>query len=446
MEGFIMTVDTIILKIFPVAHGSVWSQWIDIMTNRQTEVKQYQAKIVSTKQFDTTAKPNFQRDKKLKDSKFYANGKFSLKSSGYRITWRYNHERMSLELNMSIPKIVYDNNVMPFKFDDISHHAYSYKSEDDEQTYNLVMSVIYQVLRTITFNRFKREHFKMVQITRIDLSRNMFFRTNEERNSYFEVLRHRRKSYQRKDAERIYGKGSEKETIFFKSTDYSVKFYKKDLEIEKNLKKEFLQYHSVSTYDELLELAKICLRFEVTLRNAKIAQLFNQHILDMPSEHEAYKRVYDWRLFSENEEYLNLSHENNEKVLNYAVFQLLNYYCEDIYEEFILTEAPKTENFEILLEEYKAKNPKFRIGNLRLIYKLINEQGKTWDEVVKMGWFSSKNTKKNIENRFKIIGLNINQLTRETVETPIDYSNYYNLYNQSIKLQQITQKNKNNYL
>jgi len=441
-----MTVDTVIVKIYPVVYGSVWWNWVQLMTAKSTKVKQYSAKIVTTNEYETSATPNFNTDKKIKSAKFYASGKFSLKSNGYAITWRYNQERQTLELNMSIPKIAYDNNVMPFKYDDISLYSYSYQSESDYDTWNMVCSCIYQVLRQITFNTFKKEHWHNVSISRIDLSRNMFFRSNSERNSYFDVLRHRRKKYQRKDAERIYGKASEKETIFFKSTDYSVKFYKKDLEIEKHLKREFLKYHTVSTYHELFQLAEICLRFEVTLRNSKLAQLFNQFYLNMPTNHDDYKKVYDFTLWDYEENYLNENHMSKRKVFNFEFFTICNDYCEEIYKEFILIEAPKSENFQILLDEYKRKNPKFRAGTLPVIYQMINENGKTWDEVVKMGWFTSKNTRRNIEKRFNLIGLNIKQLTRETVETPQDYSNYYNIYNQSKKLQIINQKNKFNYL
>jgi hypothetical protein len=273
-------IDTIVLRV----HGVVkYAEFLQFLMQYPQAIRRQTGLVLNPGDFRLGV-TMIQFNDRLRQT-YMLNGKV-MTSSHYSVAFFCPEGADYIELNMSIPKVVYGTNIMQF----IPHlhetqkrypaHVYSKVSE--------VQDIAYDRLR-IFFDRFFQQYFTGhkidegdIEIRRIDICYNQIFQSKDDALTYLEYQKRLRKSRMRANAANMCDWAT---SVFYKSERYSCKIYHKGTEYvsskgEKNEHQKVNQREKslIFDVDSLQNLADRTLRYEMTIRSGYMSYLFNKKL------------------------------------------------------------------------------------------------------------------------------------------------------------------------
>ena len=305
-------IDTIVLRIH-----NLESKYLHLANYlKQLNTKDYVSKFKSSTDSDLSESNIFFSDTKRILTLSHRSS-INLPSSHYSISFQINDERDFIEFNFSIPKLLYSNNVMQFV--DIS-------SQSDDFVFTMLQS---------TLSRFFNQYlplppdWKDVEIQRIDLCFNQFFKSKNEALKYLSEQKKINVENARSDTNRFMDYDGT--TVMYKTDNYSFKIYHKGTEFRKNDLSQLAKnpsnhgfktngnYESSVTKNnplgfnlfDLAETADKILRYEMTCRNGLFNYLFKQYLKDDEGTvfNHHYQNIYKLRGSRRNKTIKSLHHE-----------------------------------------------------------------------------------------------------------------------------------------
>lgn len=215
----------------------------------------------------------------------FSNKKIVANSFNYNINFHVNSQRDFVEMNFSLPKLLYGTNVFMAveHWDSIKNVSYS----DKIKLEYYAQHVREKLIETI-FNFFIKKlglfdihlDWSKIEINRIDFCFNQVFKTKQDALTYLKYQKQTRKLYSREssDAYRNY-----ETSLFYKTKKYSFKVYHKGSEFLKHDAKELNKLNNqkgreVFNIPLIQNLADKTLRYEMTIRNSELSRIFKTKI------------------------------------------------------------------------------------------------------------------------------------------------------------------------
>nr|WP_319509386.1 phage/plasmid replication protein [uncultured Draconibacterium sp.] len=248
------------------------------------------------------------RDSNKKKTVFRS--KMFIPSSHYMVAMGYDDMKDVLEINVSIPKLIYGHNISQF----VRHF-----NEDQTKPFNMVLQNRWSQNRDESFYRFKAftdKFFKMfftwkvsdsvgnqvelsidkkdVQIARIDMCFNQIFDTKLEAREYLEL----QKKIKKKNLHSNMRNNRQWETsVWVQTKRYTAKIYAKGDEYAKNdrLKHNEINKRRPGSYDvDLLQsIADRTLRYEISFKAGYMSYLFKQSLFREDCKfHKRWKKLF----------------------------------------------------------------------------------------------------------------------------------------------------------
>ncbi len=249
-----------------------------------------------------------------------------IKSSNHEVAVTYDYSRKFLEINVSIPKYFFGNNVIEI----ITPPHSKYFSVNNLSPYqhikfwrSSIKKVLYKLLLIFSGSNFLPLDWTDVEIFRIDLCVNQVFDTKHEALRYLDLQKRYHKKYISKtsSAENLFPT-----SITFKTKNYYAKIYHKGTEFAKQSKKIRQQCHeraragenlegsnilnSEKMIPELQEYADRVLRYEFEFKASELTYIFNHRLNKHWSSHFlTMKKIY---------KYVSRSQENIQFIKNWV--------------------------------------------------------------------------------------------------------------------------------
>lgn len=238
--------------------------------------------------------------------------KIFLPSSHYKLAWRANFEHNYIELNFSIPKLIYGTNIIQF----VRHY-----NEFSNEIFDLEKQNTWRVNREQTFYRLKSflEKFFMMYLTwqvrdefdrivdmsvdktdieifRIDLAFNQVFRSKVEALEYLELQKQIKKKYQR---DSVKASRNFQTSVWIQTGRYVAKIYHKGSEYEKGDYKEHLKINKKfpGTFDTkmLKDISDRTLRYEISFKYKYMSYLYKNNLFrDKCHFHQRLKEINEF--------------------------------------------------------------------------------------------------------------------------------------------------------
>jgi len=231
-------------------------------------------------------------------------------SSHYNIIMICDPINDSIKFNFSIPKYFYGTNILQ-SVENVNEYSFSYLSKSWDYQQKILYSRLEKYIKAffdIEFYGYNLD-FNDVQITRIDLCYNQFFKTKELALQYLEHQKMFRKKNQRDTSNTANFETSK----MFYNQNYSAKVYHKgteyancDLKEHKKINKEFKK--KIFDTDLLQEVSDKILRYEVSIRNRQLSYLYNNKIFRKNSKvfqilNTAFNKIKAGKLLVNYEDY-----------------------------------------------------------------------------------------------------------------------------------------------
>lgn len=215
----------------------------------------------------------------------FSNKKIVANSYNYNINFHVNTQRDFVEMNFSLPKLLYGTNVfMATEHFGDSNKSISYYDRGSLEYYATQVRVkiaesLLKFLRKIGLFETHIDWYK-IEINRIDFCFNQVFKSKYDALTYLKYQKQTRKLYSREssDAYRNY-----ETSLFYKTKKYSFKVYHKGAEFLKHDSKELkkLNYEKgreIFKIPLIQELADKTLRYEMTFRNSELSRIFKHNL------------------------------------------------------------------------------------------------------------------------------------------------------------------------
>lgn len=233
-------------------------------------------------------------------------------SSASGINFHYDDQNGFIQIEFSIPKFFFGNNVIEL-IPSLKSRHYSKSNlqmwKFAKYWYNIILSLPNRIIYDLTNGQFADVDLKDIQVYRLDVSFNQIFDTAKEAEHYFDALT-------KVNLPRLVDSGKYRydTTNMFspKGNDWSFKVYRKGVEFEKIGRKQIQKYmdrferegllfkesHLVTSHihmDEIQEYADRINRYELTGRNGIMSKLFNKNLKKRNLKTQKGKNVY-WDL------------------------------------------------------------------------------------------------------------------------------------------------------
>lgn len=194
----------------------------------------------------------------------------NIASSHYSISFFINEQRDFIELNFSIPKLVYTTNVMQF----VDQHE-----TGEKHTFNKLLNILSEF-----FNKYFpfRPDWEDIEVNRIDICFNQFFLSKGDALRYLNEQKNIAVHYAKSDVNgaKTYGT-TEVQTVSYVTANYSFKIYHKGTEFKKNDYPKLIKKNPMGfNLEELRDTADKILRYEMTCRKGHFNYLFKQRLKD----------------------------------------------------------------------------------------------------------------------------------------------------------------------
>lgn len=482
-------IDTIVIRIHGLQRYEAIVKEFNLKRNSGFKVKT--ATILDNKEHKRLENmPHLSQKERLDIMEMTGSGEYLIKtqvskqvstSSHYSFAYRIDYTRDFIELNFSIPKYRYGTNVFMYVLHqpnrDFKYYFHSTLENNIEEAPKRIKYAIVNILK----NEFILHSIDLrdVEINRIDVCFNQFFKNKEDALTYFNYQKRLRKKNSR-DGE---GGKTDWDTSFsYVTKRSSSKVYHKGTEYKKHDLKEHLKYNEKKGFqyfetNKIQAFADRILRYEITIRSAELNYLFKHNLFrkdcaffkmnladykrigniiqrndrlaekigELPeSEKSLYKKLHPYEKITsedrkmyksvskliERKPYFMMQIDEEDRIYN---LKTVSYECmtapfsielislclkklTGFINEFQIKELPDVERVMILIDKYNAQHKHgFQKSDMLQFYELLIKYG-SFKEAAKMCNFS-RATLYRYKDRFKKIGI-----TENSVQPNNEYS------------------------
>ncbi len=246
------------------------------------------------------------KDSKLVKKRVSARYKYISPSSKYACTFKINEVADYINIELSLPKYFYGNNLNQLvknRYEpDFDYSKASKLSSHINYAYDHITLLFLDLKKNLKPKFSNKDYlFKkdLIEISRLDLCFNQVFSHKNETESYFKTLKRREILGATAEKKSTYGN----ETIMWVFKDYSFKVYMKGPEFKKDdspilqKKNEYYSKHykNYKRYDinSMQNFANRILRYEITLRKGKLNDLYYSKVFrSLCGEYQKKLRIY----------------------------------------------------------------------------------------------------------------------------------------------------------
>jgi len=434
--------DSVVLRVLNIHLYPEFHQWNHQAQYMQTKGLVYEEKpILAT--FHHT--PDMIKMKRIWHKK-------RIPSSSYDLNYTIDEDQNFCEVNFSLPKYKYGENVFQLLPSVFSKHYNFFECSNwngsIKHIYRLFRQTIKTALKQLLFRDPPEED---IEFRRIDFAFNRILESNHHVDEYWNSLKFINKRYNARKLD------NSKDWLYWVNDNYTFKIYKKGPEFKKHRNKKLLLYD----FEGLQNFAYKILRYEKEYRN--LGYHFNQYVKDLSfsyrgliSQYNDLVKLEDDKIMLNktqrnlkkqvsklmavapsirmkyNTRYQDVMNSNSERVYGMNLEFFTHMYCNfrKEVEGFTLSNRPNMINISDEIDRMHQLNKDLRMPNFnKNIVKsiLFHLETYSWDEIQGMSFFPRSTLYRYKALIKKLTGIDNRSFESAYVfETNNDFTTYYN--------------------